>query len=135
MKTSSPTTNPYSILYPSSDSSTSQAKITETRQTNTMNIPNKAPPLWLGTTHDLPSAKEGYKLVQGLAGDEFTMILTAIKTTLANPTNDMRKFVGRANVRKFQQEVQNQDLTMDELQVILSEVIQMKYVQLTGPPY
>jgi hypothetical protein len=47
----------------------------------------------------------------------------------------MSKLVGRAKVRKFQQEIQNLDLTMDEILVILLEVVQMKYVQLTGSPY
>jgi hypothetical protein len=63
------------------------------------------------------------------------MIINAIKTSLSNPTNVMSEFVGRVKVKKFQQEIQNPDLTMDELQIILLEVVQMKYVQRTGPPY
>jgi hypothetical protein len=111
-----------------------------------MNTPNEAPPdgITIPATVLPPLtlvrnnprlAKEGYKSFQGLAADKRTMILDAIKTSLSNPTNDMSKFVGRVKVKKFQQEIQNPDLTMNELQIMLLEVVQMKYVQLTGPPY
>jgi hypothetical protein len=99
-----------------------------------MNTPNEAPPKGitipatvlppLTMVQNNPQlAKEGYKSFQGLAADERTMILDAIKTSLSNPTNDMSRFVGRVKVKKFQQEIQNPDLTMDELQIMLSEVV------------
>jgi hypothetical protein len=71
------------------------------------------PPLTL-VRNNPQLAKEGYKSFQGLAADERTMILNAIKTSLSNPTNDMSKFMGRVKVKKFQQEIQNPDLTMDD---------------------
>jgi hypothetical protein len=76
------------------------------------------PPLNLMGWNNPRLAKEGFKTFRGLVTDKRDILLQAIDTILTNPQHKMGKLIARQNLKKFQQEVKDPELSLDELGII-----------------
>jgi hypothetical protein len=108
----------------------------EENQGDTSRRTELLPPLSLTITRNNPRlAKEGFKTFQGLASDERTMLYQALNNILNDDKSKLRKFFVQKKIKEFKQQLQNDELTLDELRDILVEIVKPTYVQNTEAPH